>query len=540
MSAGEIFIIDDEPSIVSLLETILTLQGYDVRTAPNGEEGLAAMRANPPDLLMLDIQMPVMDGYEVCWKLKADESLSDVPVIFISGLHDVFDKVTAFKTGGVDYVTKPFRVEEVIARVENQLQIHSLRRELEVSRGELQRRNTELEASRQELEHQNAELAKRNEELLEAQKRPDLVFSALSDALPGTVLDDKYRLDTKIGAGGYGAVFKGTHLGLNRKVAIKVFRPSPGNDSAEALERFQLEGVSLCRLQHPNAVLVLDAGVSSKGIAYLVMELLMGRPLATEMLDRGTVSLERAAEIVLPVCDVLTAAHKAGIIHRDIKPENIFLHRSKDGETIKVVDFGIAKLLGEGTASDDDRITKPGWLVGTPAYMSPERLMGQAHDGRADVYSVGVLLYEMISGTVPIGSHASNLLTLMQLHLTTAPVALRQVAPEVPIEVEEAIMSALIQDPQRRPSIVEFAARLRHAFAMNPNVVLRTRSFVAEHHHSDEAPTVNQARPDTPTSNRGPQPTSSGETPVLRRTSRISGSVEDEDDDLRKTVTEQV
>jgi serine/threonine protein kinase/FixJ family two-component response regulator len=539
MSAGDIFIIDDEPSIVSLLETILTLQGYVVRTAANGEVGLESMRATPPDLLMLDIQMPVMDGYEVCWKLKADEALSNVPVIFISGLHDVFDKVTAFKTGGVDYVTKPFRVEEVIARVENQLQIHRLRRELEASRTELQRRNTELEASRQELEPQNSELAKRNEELLEAQKRTDLVFSALSDALPGTVLDGKYTLDAKIGAGGYGAVFKGTHLGLNRTVAIKVFRPSPGNDSAEALERFQLEGVSLCRLQHPNAVLVLDAGVSSKGIAYLVMELLVGRPLATEMLD-GTVSLARAAEIVLPVCDVLTAAHKAGIIHRDIKPENIFLHRSKDGETVKVVDFGIAKLLGEGTASDDSRITKPGWLVGTPAYMSPERLMGQAHDGRADVYSVGVLLYEMISGRVPIGSHSANLLTLMQLHLTTAPVALRHVAPEIPDDVEEAIMSALVQDPTRRPSIVEFAARLRHAFAMNPNVVLRTRSCVVERTHSDEAPTVNQTRPDTPTSNRSTQPTASGELPGLRQTSRISGSAEDEDDDLRKTVTEKV
>jgi serine/threonine protein kinase/DNA-binding response OmpR family regulator len=537
MENAQIFIVDDEPSIVSLLETILSMQGYTIRTASNGQDALDAMKVDPPDLIMLDIQMPSMDGYEVCWQLKADEALADVPVIFISGLHDVFDKVTAFKTGGVDYVTKPFRVEEVIARVENQLQIYQLRKALETSRRELQRRNEELETSRQELQHQNAELARRNEELLEARRRTDLVFSALSDALPGTVLDDRYRLDTKIGAGGYGAVFRATHLGLNRAVAIKVFRPSTGNDSAEALERFQLEGVSLSRLQHPNAVLVLDAGVSSNGIAYLVMELLEGHSLATEMLQRGTVSLARAAKIILPVCEVLITAHDAGIIHRDIKPENIFLHRAKGEEIVKVVDFGIAKLLGESVGSTGDRITKPGWLVGTPAYMSPERLMGQAHDGRADVYSIGVLLYEMLSGRVPVGSHASNLLSLMQLHLTATPIPLRTVEPAIPAEVADAIMWALTQNAEQRPSIRDFAARLETALESNQHTVIPQRSAAPYLGTSDEAPTVNQVRPDTANSLGTPPPTGRVDVNRAPQTSRLSDSV---DDDERKTITDQI
>jgi serine/threonine-protein kinase len=172
--------------------------------------------------------------------------------------------------------------------------------------------------------------------------------------------------------------------------------------------------------------------------------------------------------------------------------------------------------------------------------MSPERLMGQTHDGRADVYGVGVLLYELISGRVPVGSHSANLLTLMQLHLTTAPIALRNVAPEVPEEIEGAVMWALTQDPERRPNIVQFAARLREALEANADVVLPTRSYAESRCHSDEAPTVNQLRSEAPTVSGESHPTASGEAPVARNTGRLSGSLREGDDDERATVTEQV
>src|SRR5258708_29975112 len=183
---------------------------------------------------------------------------------------DVAEKVRGFQAGGADYVTKPFEPPEVLARVGSQLGLHRLQRELR---------------------ERNIELQRRNEQLVLAQQRTERVFLALSEALPGTVLDDTYRLDVKIGEGGFGAVFHGEHLPLRRPVAIKVLRPSHAA-AAEDLARFRREGIAACRITHPNAVEVLDFGVSSNGIAYLVMELLRGRTLSAIVME----------EPVQPVC----------------------------------------------------------------------------------------------------------------------------------------------------------------------------------------------------------------------------------------------
>src|SRR5215210_4558464 len=149
MSAGDILIVDDTAANLDLLASILREQGYGVRVSNNGRRALTIVRANPPEIIMLDIQMPEMDGYEVCRELKADPATSAIPVIFISALDDVFDKVRAFKAGGVDYVAKPFQAEEVLARVECQLQLFRLRRELERSNEELVKKNAELVAEKQ-------------------------------------------------------------------------------------------------------------------------------------------------------------------------------------------------------------------------------------------------------------------------------------------------------------------------------------------------------------------------------------------------------
>ncbi|MBL8152501.1 MAG: response regulator, partial [Blastocatellia bacterium] len=177
MGKGDIFIVDDNPNNLNLLAGILREQNYNVRIANSGRRALVAVKASIPELIMLDINMPEMDGYEVCRQLKTDPAIADVPVIFISALDDVVDKVRAFQVGGVDYVTKPFQTGEVIARVESQLKIFRLQKE--------------LEKSKLELERQNEELRRTNEALVQAQKRTDLVFSALSDILPGMIIDKK-------------------------------------------------------------------------------------------------------------------------------------------------------------------------------------------------------------------------------------------------------------------------------------------------------------------------------------------------------------
>lgn len=436
-SKGDILVVDDNPVNLDLLSNMLMDRNYRVRVATNGRRALAAAKSRPPDLVMLDINMPEMDGYEVCRQLKADEGTEPVPIIFISALDEAMDKVRAFEVGGADYVTKPFQFEEVLARIENQLKLSRLQRDLERKNTELMRKNEELIRSR--------------EEIIQQQKRADKIFSALSDVLPGTVLDHKYKLENKIGSGGFGAVFRGTHVGLGRDVAVKIFRPVTGVITADAVERFRQEGVTACMLTHPNAVSVSDFGISDTGIAYLVMELLHGRTLAEELKEHSQLSPKRAADILIPICEVLNEAHSMGMIHRDVKPDNIFLHQGKDGEMVKILDFGLAKLLGE-SQTPDMRDQTVGTVLGTPTYMSPERLNDQPYDGQSDVYSLGILLYQMLAGHVPFQTREGDYWAVAIMHLTKQPPPLRDSAPEIPEDIEALVMRTLHKDPTERPT----------------------------------------------------------------------------------------
>ncbi len=449
---GDILVVDDNPVNLDLLSNMLLDRQYRVRVATNGRRALAAARSRPPDLVMLDINMPEMDGYEVCRHLKADELTTDVPVIFISALDEAMDKVRAFEVGGADYVTKPFQFEEVLARIENQLKLSRLQRDLERKNAELTKKNDELVRWR--------------EALLRTQERADNIFSALADVLPGTVLDEKYKLEEKIGAGGFGAVYRARHLSLDHNVAVKIFRPVSGLVTPESLERFRLEGVTACRINHPNAVTVSDFGISTAGIAYLVMELLTGRTLTEELTVAGRLSPERAAGILVPVCDVLAEAHRAGLIHRDIKPDNIYLHQSKDGEVVKVLDFGLAKLLDDTSPGDGQNLTV-GTVLGTPTYMSPERLNDSPYDGQSDVYSLGVMLYQMLAGTVPFQSREGDYWAVAIMHLTKEPPRLAEYTPSIPEPVEQVVRRALAKNPADRPGPSELAREYLDALSAN-------------------------------------------------------------------------
>ncbi|MFL6275475.1 MAG: protein kinase domain-containing protein [Blastocatellia bacterium] len=435
---GSLLVVDDNEMNRDILSRILMRRGHRVLMASSGREALATVAAQSVDLVLLDILMPEMDGYEVRQQMTANSALAGLPVIFISAFDDISEKIKAFQSGAVDYITKPFQAEEVLARVDNQLKIRRLQRQLE---------------------EQNHQLLRKNAQLVEEQKRTDIAFSALSDALPGAVLDRKYHLEEKIGSGGFGAVFRATHLGLDRAVAVKVFRPMPGNDSPEGLDRFRLEGISASRINHPNAVTVLDCGISDSGIAYLVMELLEGHSLSEELKQQGVLPPSRVIEIILPVCRVLAEVHEQGIVHRDIKPDNIFLHRGKDGEVVKVVDFGLAKIFGD-EANIATANTVTGGIVCTPAYMAPERMTSDSYDGRADVYSLGVIMFQMLAGHAPFKASEGGAMALMLMHVMKEPPGLRDSNPAVPPEIEALVLETLRKDPQTRPDARQLAARL--------------------------------------------------------------------------------
>ncbi|OYT70332.1 MAG: hypothetical protein CFK52_11360 [Chloracidobacterium sp. CP2_5A] len=347
----------------------------------------------------------------------------------------------------------------------------ALERQVAVRAAQLQEKNAALEralaegqAAQREAQVKNRELARKNEALAELHRRADAIFTALTDVLPGTVIDGKYRIGEKIGGGGFGIVYRAEQIALQRLVAIKIFRPSGKNATTASVERFRREGVSACRINHPNAVGVIDSGVSADGIAYLVMELLQGVSLATEISLCGPFSVERSLAVILPVCDALATAHESGVIHRDIKPDNIFLHQMPEGEVVKVVDFGIAKLIEPDANDPLAAMTETGGVVGTPIYMAPERLDERPYDGRSDVYSVGIMLYEMLCGRPPFPPTETGMLGVIIGHLKQPPPPM----PGVPREIAAVVFQALAKSPDERPTARELGDRLAAAAGIAP------------------------------------------------------------------------
>jgi serine/threonine protein kinase len=330
----------------------------------------------------------------------------------------------------------------------------------------LQRRLISLRT--EELQRKNSELVVKNQMLAESRaanlrtvRRSEQIFSALSEALPGHVLDDKYRIGEKIGSGGFGTVYRGEHILLHHPVAIKVFRPALGQEGVESLERFRLEGISACRVNHPNAVSVLDFDLSAGSLAYLVMELLEGHSLAHQLRTEGKLTPARAAEIACAVCDALAQAHAAGIVHRDIKPSNVFLHGTNGDQVVKVIDFGIAKLTDAAEVSGAETTTLSGMFLGTPAYMAPERVFDLPYDGRADVYAVGVMIYEMVTGRLPFERTGGGHLSLMRMHAVEEAPSLRTAVPDAPPSLDTAVKRAMAKEPNERPTAAELGAMLR-------------------------------------------------------------------------------
>jgi serine/threonine protein kinase len=326
-----------------------------------------------------------------------------------------------------------------------------------------------------ELEAANRRLEEANRELTAAHQQADRVFTAFAKALPGTVLDGKYRLDEELGSGGFGVVFRGRHLVLDCPVAVKVFRPVPGNDSGLGLQRFLREGATAARLNHPNAVRVLDSGVSAEGVAFLIMELLRGVSLARVLTTTGPLSLRRCARVAAAVADVLAEAHARGILHRDIKPDNVILHQADGGEVVKVVDFGIATFFAGPQSLGGDRLTRTGEYLGTPSFVAPERVVGGPDDGRSDVFSLGGLLYELVCGACP-WTRQQQLRMTAGVATDIRPLPMESFRPGVPPALEDLVRRCLAWDAADRPTAREVADALTRLAADLDDAPAQVRS----------------------------------------------------------------
>jgi serine/threonine-protein kinase len=282
--------------------------------------------------------------------------------------------------------------------------------------------------------------------------------------LLGQTLDGRYRLDAIIGSGGMGTVYRATHVTIGKTLAVKVLAQEFAGDDMFR-RRFLREAQAVSQISHHNVVEVSDFGVTPTGSLYLVMEFLEGESLS-DMLDReGGLGWARAKPLVLQVCRALQSAHDKGILHRDVKPENCMrIARSDNPDFIKVLDFGLAKMLMAEAGVDVSLSIKGGGIMGTPEYMSPERIRGQTLDARSDVYALGVLAYELITGCVPYsGDHYTKVL---DQQLNAAPVPLRKVSPSLDIGkgIEAVVLRALEKQPEGRfASAGEFADALERA-----------------------------------------------------------------------------
>ncbi|MGH9767436.1 MAG: protein kinase domain-containing protein [Blastocatellia bacterium] len=285
---------------------------------------------------------------------------------------------------------------------------------------------------------------------------------ALVDPLIGATLDGRYRIESYLGGGGMGAVYRATHVHIDTELAVKVLHPDlVANQSA--IERFRREAKAAGRIRHPNAIQVTDFGATSEGIVYLVMELVDGRSLRELIHQEKTFEPRRAINIMHQVCAAIEAAHQSGVIHRDLKPDNILVKHVGAMEKVKVLDFGIAKLREQSSFSEaGSALTREGTVIGTPEYMSPEQCRGRGLDARSDIYSLGTILYEMLCGSPPFTGDSPFEVVAKHLKDTTRP--LRQIRPAIPGAIERVVMRALEKDPDNRPpSAVDFSHELREA-----------------------------------------------------------------------------
>lgn len=278
------------------------------------------------------------------------------------------------------------------------------------------------------------------------------------DRLLGTFLAGKYRILEKIGEGGMGTVFVANQEPIDRQVAVKVLHHSLANDEI-AVRRFEREAKVISRMRHPNTVTVYDFGRTQAGELYLVMELLEGQTVAQLVRADGPLPGLRAARIIRQACGSLSEAHELGIIHRDLKPDNIFLtHYGEQRDFVKVLDFGLVKLADSDSFH---RLTQQGKVYGTPRYMAPEQAEGRPIDNRSDIYTLGVVLYEMLTGR-PLFT-AETMVALLVKHIQTPPPPMGAVRPDLDVDprLESIVMWALAKKAGDRPqSVVELAREL--------------------------------------------------------------------------------
>ena len=481
---AKLLVVDDIEDNRAVLQRRLERQGYDVACAAGGATALEMLASARFDLVLLDVMMPELDGFAVLERIKAAPETRDVPVIMISALDDMASVVRCIERGAEDYLPKPFDPVLLKARIGACLEKKRLRdRELaylkEVERviaaaravetgdyragtlADVTTRSDELgrlarvfdgmaagiKAREERLQGQLQELRR---EIAAARPEPAEEQGAGGTALqPGQVFAGRYEIQRTLGTGGMGVMYRARDRELGEDVAIKMMHPELLEADATAVERLKAETRLARRISHRNVVRTHDFG-ECDGTCYVTMEFVEGMTVRQLIETRGRLGVSAVLAIGTQLADALEIAHQQGVVHRDIKPQNLLL--DADG-VLKVMDFGIARLVEHTTV-----LTQAGMVVGTPAYMSPEQLLGEDIDGRSDLYSAGVVLYECLTGRLPFDAASPITLIAKLLHDDAQPPS--ALNPDVPAPLSDLIVGLLAKQPTGRPRSAGELAKL--------------------------------------------------------------------------------
>jgi serine/threonine protein kinase len=286
----------------------------------------------------------------------------------------------------------------------------------------------------------------------EPDSAPGIVYSKVPevDQLLGTVVDDCYEVLSVIGKGGMSVVYVARDTRLKKIVALKMMHPYMVANPLH-MQRFRQEAEAASNLSHPNIITVHNFGLSKTGRPYLVMDYCSGMSLASLIAEKEHLEIERAVPVFIQIAGALAHAHEKGVIHRDLKPSNILLVDSQDQkDVVKVVDFGIAKILPKEGREAAELTHNTGKLFGSPLYMSPEQCRGEKPDARSDVYSMGCLMYESLMGTPSV--RGNNALDILFKQVNEMPPSFSQSNPNLnlPPQLEAIVFKALAKNPSDR------------------------------------------------------------------------------------------
>ena len=476
--AARILVVDDVEENRGVLQRRLHREGHHVVCAESGVEALAEIARASFDIVLLDVMMPEMDGYETLQRLKASDETRDIPVIMISALDDIASIVRCIERGAEDYLPKPFDPVLLRARISASLEKKDAREResqflhdvgivsaaaVSVERGtysggtlrDVAQRADELGALARVFDNMVAGIRQREERMRTQIDRLREEIAGVSDApvdagdaahtmlRRGDVVAERYAIERVIGSGGMGMVYLATDRELGEHVAIKTLRPELLTLDVTAIERFRNEIRLARRIAHRNIVRTHDFGKAGD-MYFVTMEFVEGTTLRAVLDQRGHLGAAAVVAIAKQLAEALRCAHDEGIIHRDIKPQNMLLDAAG---TLKVMDFGVARLAQRTSA-----LTQAGMVVGTPTYMAPEQLLDEDSDVRSDLYSAGVVLYECLTGKPPydarspialIGKILQGGAASPETRVTDVPIALSAVVMQLLSKVaNERIQSA--------------------------------------------------------------------------------------------------